>query len=98
MAWPPPVAPEEPWRTITLTNRGGKSNVRPVQLWGRTELINEAGDVLCGCGRLVPIDVLCTPGNGHINSPVASAEPRLLRIQEMVAASQEPEGSRAVFL
>lgn len=100
MIWPPRSSPGDQWQTVTLAGRGGTARVREVTLWGRKARIDEAGDVLCGCGQLVPITVLCTPGNKHIDSPVSGGgQLPMLTIREMAAASSEsPSYTRAVFV
>ncbi|CAN5388313.1 hypothetical protein BH10ACT8_BH10ACT8_11250 [soil metagenome] len=50
--WPPPADESTVWQTVELISVDGAdrhTKVRPVRLWGKTELVTADGLVYCPC-------------------------------------------------
>lgn len=68
--WPPPAGPDDQHQQVPVWDDGTGTHrlaeLRVTRLWGRSVLIDAAGRVHCdGCNRLVDVDHLSRPDNGH---------------------------------
>lgn len=99
-SWPPPPTPDAPWqerrlRCADLGDAGGTFIVRPVRLWGREVLIDEAHRVYCrGCASFLSVRLLGRIDNTHPVGLPYRAEGQLLRVDLLAEddGSVTPEG------